>query len=116
MRVRCINNNNCHYLLEMGKVYDVDQHPADPNSYLFNGHCASKSRFEVVSDNDIKTVAGDTFTNDESCRMAYLISKRFGHDVVLASLKWREMLQNNCGLVDFSRLVVRGEELEKVKV
>ena len=54
---------------------------------------------------DVVTTKGETFSHIESCRMAYLIWKRFGKNKRSAAAAWRRMLENNCSDEQFMGLV-----------
>lgn len=53
----------------------------------------------------VKTTASETFTGQESRRLARLIYRRFGNDRAVALLAWRRLLENNCSQSAFERLL-----------
>jgi len=60
---------------------------------------------------DVTTIYGEIFTADESARLAWLIYKRFGRDLVSSAVAWRRMLGNDCDDHVFEKLVTRGRKL-----
>lgn len=60
-------------------------------------------------DMDIKTTYGETFNHNDSADMAYMIYRRFGRNIEAAHSAWRRLLQNNCELSQFEKLVTLGQ-------
>ena len=58
-----------------------------------------------MTDQDIKTTSGETFSYHNSCLMAYLVYLRFGRDLDSATAAWNRLLQNNCTKDQFFGLV-----------
>lgn len=56
----------------------------------------------------VTTTSGENFTTDDSSKLAYLIFRRWGHDMTAAAVAWRRLFQNACSDRDFARLVGRG--------
>ena len=59
-------------------------------------------------DMDITTTAGEVFTHADSARMAALVYRRFGRDLVVARDAWRRLMGNNTGFAQFKKLVIYG--------
>lgn len=62
-----------------------------------------------MTDVSITTVCGETFTTQDSCELAFTIYRRFGRDMASAHRAWCRMLENNCSLTSFEKLVKIGE-------
>ncbi len=62
----------------------------------------------------IYATSGEKFSGAESATMAFLIYKRFGRDLQLATNKWKEMLGNSTSQEQFLYLVQQGERLYNV--
>jgi hypothetical protein len=60
---------------------------------------------------DVVTIYGETFTADESAKLAWLIYKRFGRDLISSAVAWRNMMGNDCDDHVFGALVERGRRL-----
>lgn len=56
----------------------------------------------------ITTVSGERFSAQDSASLAHLIWRRFGRNDLAACEAWRRLLQNDCPLEDFQRLVAEG--------
>jgi len=54
---------------------------------------------------DVTTTARETFTHEESCKLAALIYKRFGRDLAVATAAWRRMMESNVSERAFGELV-----------
>lgn len=48
-----------------------------------------------MSDKNVTTTSGETFTYGETCALAAAVYKRFGYDVVAAAAAWSRMMQND---------------------
>lgn len=57
----------------------------------------------------IKTTKGETFSHDDSANMAWMVYRRFGRDLVVATAAWNRLLQNNCDVTQFHKLVQHSE-------
>ena len=53
----------------------------------------------------IKTISGATFSEKQSQALAHLIFLRFGRNKFDATLAWRRLLDNNCSVSSFMKLV-----------
>ena len=58
-----------------------------------------------MADLSVTTTAGEKFTEADSRKLATLIFKRFGREIVSATAAWNRMLQNNCNTRQFEALV-----------
>ncbi len=63
-----------------------------------------------MTDLGITTVCGENFSYQDSCELAFTIYRRFGRDMASAHKAWCRMLENNCGLTSFEKLVKIGKE------
>jgi hypothetical protein len=57
---------------------------------------------------DITTTADEVFSHSDSARMAALIYRRFGRDMLSARDAWQRLLENNTDLAQFKKLVIYG--------
>lgn len=57
---------------------------------------------------DITTACGEKFEYEDSCDLAFMIYRRFARDMVDAHIAWQRLLQNNCSLSQFEKLVLEG--------
>ncbi len=53
------------------------------------------------------TTKGERFTQKDHEDLAIMIYRRFGNDIYPACAAWRRMLENDCPLKDFERLILR---------
>ena len=58
-----------------------------------------------MTDLNVITTKGERFTEAENFKLAKLIYKRFGNDLIEATAAWNRLLENNCSQSDFLRLV-----------
>lgn len=58
-----------------------------------------------MSDRDITTTSGETFTYEETCQLAALIYKRFGSSLGHAAAHWRRLMQNDTSSAEFAQLL-----------
>lgn len=54
---------------------------------------------------DVTSTKGERFSTDDSANLAWLVYRRFGRDLVSATAAWNRLLQNNCSVTDFDKLV-----------
>jgi hypothetical protein len=57
---------------------------------------------------DITTACGEKFDYEDSCDMAFMIYRRFAREMEDAHIAWKRLLQNNCSLSQFEKLVLEG--------
>jgi hypothetical protein len=57
---------------------------------------------------DITTACGEKFEYEDSCDLAFLIYRRFAREMEDAHIAWQRLLQNNCSLSQFEKLVLEG--------
>lgn len=55
--------------------------------------------------NDITTTANEKFSYQDSCQLALMVWRRFGRDIECATLAWNRLLQNNCTVAQFHKLL-----------
>src|SRR4051812_665534 len=61
-------------------------------------------RSKMQKDN-VTTTAGETFTHEQHCELAYLIWVRWGRDFDDAASAWRRLFQNSCPDSSYKEMV-----------
>ena len=58
-----------------------------------------------MSERDITTTDGETFTYRETCVLAATVHKRFGRDLEASTAAWNRMMQTNVSVPEFIGLL-----------
>ena len=56
---------------------------------------------------DIITTNGENFSHDNSADLAWMVYVRFGRNLASAHAAWCRLLQNNCYMSDYEKLIKR---------